>query len=153
MSGPLLRLVFPWFRGKKGTKLIMLDPNLAIDQDNLNRRFLQRLDFDATIARYNQMIERLGGIDGQAAPLFNNRGAAYYYKNELDHAIKDYDRALQLDPTMAVAYCNRGLAYYKKRNLGKAVDDLKRALSYRDALPDRGARVEKALPAMEKWTT
>ncbi len=152
MSISLLRVVFPWFRGKKGPKLIMLDPNLAIDQDNLNRPFLKDLDFDRTVDKYTTMIREVGDMNVQAAPFFNNRGAAYYYKNDMDRAIMDYNRALQLDPTMAVAYANRGLAYYKKRNLTQATDDFKRALTHRYLLPDKGAMVQRALPEVEKWT-
>ena len=40
---------------------------------------------------------------------YNNRGATLCERGELDKAITDYNRSIQIDPRLAVAYLNRGL--------------------------------------------
>jgi len=42
---------------------------------------------------------------------YTSRGAAYDYLGERQRAIEDYDKAIRLDPRLAIAYFNRGVAY------------------------------------------
>ena len=46
---------------------------------------------------------------------YNTRGAIYYDTRIYDHAISDATKAIELDPTNAVAYASRGAAYLRKR--------------------------------------
>ena len=41
------------------------------------------------------------------ARAYTNRGLAYQAKAELDRAIADYNRAIELDPKLAFAYSGR----------------------------------------------
>jgi tetratricopeptide (TPR) repeat protein len=41
--------------------------------------------------------------------------------------LEDYDRAIELDPALAVAYFNRGLAYMKMGYVERAMEDQKTA--------------------------
>ena len=50
--------------------------------------------------------------DGQA---YSNRGIAWTGKGDLDRAIADYTKALEINPRDAKAYVNRGFAWLKKR--------------------------------------
>jgi tetratricopeptide (TPR) repeat protein len=59
---------------------------------------------------------------------FYNRGNFWNRKSDYDHAIADYDQALQLDPNYGYAYGNRGRAWYNKDNLDKALADLNDAI-------------------------
>ena len=45
---------------------------------------------------------------------YNNRGAAYYFRGNVDRGIEDYTKAIELNPNYADAYNNRGVAYDKK---------------------------------------
>lgn len=144
--------LLPRTRDKDSLRAIQLDPTLALRGDNLSRPYLQRLDFDEPIAEYSNMIERSVWIDAKLAPIYNNRGTAYYYKKDFDQAIADYTKALELDHDLAVAYTNRGLAYYKKSNFRRAAADFKLAWELREALPDGGARVKRALEIVQKLT-
>ena len=40
--------------------------------------------------------------------LYSNRGAVYRNKEVFDRAIKDYNKAIELNPELAEAYYNRG---------------------------------------------
>lgn len=48
-----------------------------------------------------------------------DRGYAYYENNELDMAITDFDKAIQLKPEDANAYFGRGLVHSKKEDYNK----------------------------------
>ena len=50
---------------------------------------------------------------------YNARGIAYYSLGEYQRAVRDYSKAIELDPNDAVAYNNRSLAY---RRLGQDVE-------------------------------
>jgi len=61
---------------------------------------------------------------------FNNRGAAYKVKGDLDRAFADYTAALRLDPKYALAFSNRGLVYASKGNLDRAIADYEEAIKF-----------------------
>jgi tetratricopeptide (TPR) repeat protein len=51
------------------------------------------------------------------------------YKNRNYHeSIADYTKAIQLDPTDALAYCGRGVAYYRLSDGHRALKDYNRAI-------------------------
>src|SRR4051812_27837907 len=72
----------------------------------------------------------------------NSRGWAYYRKGDYDHAIQDYNEAIQLKPDYAFAFNNRGLAYSGKRDYDRAIDNYTTAIElkpdYAVALKKRG---------------
>ena len=73
---------------------------------------------------------------------YYNRGKALDQMNQLDSAIKDYDRAITLKPDYFQAYNNRGVNYDKKGLLDKAVEDFTKAIKlkqdYSRAYNNRG---------------
>jgi tetratricopeptide (TPR) repeat protein len=70
--------------------------------------------------------EALG--DGEDAEVYSNRGSAYLMIDEIDRAISDFDRAIQLEPDNAIRYYNRGIAFSRKHQVQKAIDDYSRAI-------------------------
>jgi len=61
------------------------------------------------------------------ATAYVSLGGAWRAEGELDRAIADYDRALELDSKSASAFYGRGLAWRAKGQLTHAVDDLAQA--------------------------
>ena len=59
---------------------------------------------------------------------FFNRARAKKAAGDLDGAIADYDRAIQIDPKAAAIYNNRGLAKQAKGDLDAAIADFNRAI-------------------------
>jgi tetratricopeptide (TPR) repeat protein len=76
--------------------------------------------------------EALG--DGEDAEVYSNRGSAYLMIDEIDLAISDFDRAIQLEPDNAIRYYNRGIAFSRKHQVHKAIDDYSRAIQLRPDL-------------------
>jgi tetratricopeptide (TPR) repeat protein len=58
---------------------------------------------------------------------YHNRGDAYALKGDIDRAISDYTKAIELDPNYAPAYNNRGRAFTSKGDYARAVDDVTKA--------------------------
>ena len=61
------------------------------------------------------------------AETYNNRGAAYYRKGELDKAIQDYNTTIALNSEFADAYSNRGEVWLHLREWEKAKADFSTA--------------------------
>src|SRR6266545_3627431 len=55
------------------------------------------------------------------ASYYNNRGLAREAKGDLDGAIADFNRAIELDPKLAISYHNRGLAQKAKGDQDGAI--------------------------------
>ena len=68
---------------------------------------------------------------------------AYYKKGELDKAIANYTKAIELQPDYAEAYYNRGLAYRNKATFDKAIADYDKAIAlkpdFAEAYNNRGS--------------
>jgi len=59
---------------------------------------------------------------------YNNRGLAYQDKGDLDLALSDYNKAIQINPNYAEAYNNRGFTYQSKGDLDLALSDYNKAI-------------------------
>ena len=67
---------------------------------------------------------------------YNNRGISYKEKGELDRALKDFDKAIELNPDFAEAYNNRGVAYGIKGQVDEAIEDFNKAIGLNSAFAD-----------------
>lgn len=65
--------------------------------------------------------------DAKDAIAYYKRGLAYQFKGELDRAITDYNKAIELRPRYAHAYESRGSAYASKGIYTNAVADVTRS--------------------------
>ena len=78
---------------------------------------------------------------------YNNRGSAWAGKGNLDEAIKDYNKAIRLNPNHAAAYNNRGFAWFNKGNLDEAIKDYNEAIrldpNFARAYTNRGSAWSK----------
>jgi len=79
----------------------------------------------------------------KAAVAYKNRGVYFFEKGELDRAIEDDTKAIDLDPSYVHAYNNRGLALVKIGQFEKAFADYNKALILQPAFYD--AHVNRAL--------
>ena len=68
---------------------------------------------------------------------YSNRGDAEQAKGDLDAAIVDYNRAIELDPKNSDTYNNRGAAKDAKGDLDGAIADYNRAIELKKAQPNR----------------
>src|SRR5262245_42754558 len=80
-------------------------------------------DFSQAIAAYTDAI----GHDADCAVAFTNRASAHVGLGQLELALEDFDRALELDPHLAVAYRRRGLVHEQLGHPQLAEADRERA--------------------------
>jgi tetratricopeptide (TPR) repeat protein len=73
--------------------------------------------------------------NSEEAVAANNRGEGERKQGKNDEAIREYDQAIRLDPTMAQAFNNRGLALAAKGEKDKALTDYAEAIRLNPALP------------------
>jgi tetratricopeptide (TPR) repeat protein len=61
-------------------------------------------------------------IDDSFGDFYCNRGLLYYKLTQNKKAIKDYNKAISLDPGRAVYYANIALAYYYENEFDSACE-------------------------------
>ena len=87
------------------------------------------------------------GQDLTSASEYSQRGITRFEKNDLDGAIADFTKVIELNgPNLEFCYYFRGLAHYRKGNLDQAIGDLSKAISIKgDArfYDDRGNLLAK----------
>ena len=69
-------------------------------------------DCDRLLERLAQPLVRLEPL----APAYGGRGAVKRYTQDPDGALRDFNRALALDPNLAKAYANRGTLHMELGN-------------------------------------
>ena len=68
------------------------------------------------------------GLEVEDAAVYNNRGNVYLNLGEIDNAIGDFNKAIELVPYYADPYYNRGTAYLDLNEIDKAIEDLNTAI-------------------------
>ena len=87
-------------------------------------------------------------------------GLAAKHAGDLDRAIREFQKVVELAPGLAAAYVNLGAVYYDKKDYGRAIPPLRKALELNAGLPGahetlggallaQGFAVE-AIPHLEK---
>ncbi|MGI8437069.1 MAG: tetratricopeptide repeat protein [Chthoniobacterales bacterium] len=84
-------------------------------------------NFDDAIQKFNEVIARPVSAKNKSTA-YMNRGVVYYRKNDLVAALRDYETALQLDPSNARAYTNRASIRLDKGALADAIADCSAAI-------------------------
>ena len=81
-------------------------------------------DYGRVLQDYTKTIQ----LNPDDAIAYNNRGGAYYLKEEYESAIVDFTKAIDLNPNYAEAYNNRGVAYHLKEEYESAIADYTKAI-------------------------
>ena len=76
------------------------------------------------------------------AKVFRERGIFAYRSGNLDGAIAEFDRAIQLDPKFSAAYIDRGIVLYRLQKFERAFADIAQAKRI-----EKANRSKAALPA------
>ena len=88
----------------------------------------QRGYLDDAIPYYAKIIELDPADTSIVAAAYNNLGLVYEQKGNYEEAIKNFDRAIDLNPNDASAYGNRGTAYGQKGDYEEAIADYTQAI-------------------------
>jgi tetratricopeptide (TPR) repeat protein len=108
------------------------------------RDCLDHKDYEVRIKTCSEII--LGEPRNPIA--YHNRGSALQLKGELDRAIADFDKAIELKPDYASAYNRRGLVYAAKGDYAHALADVTRA----DELAPKTAPKQKVMSPPNRKT-
>ncbi len=65
--------------------------------------------------------------ESRDAKFYFNRGVANFEKGQLDQAILDFNKALEINPRYAPSYYERGYVYYLRKEYDKCWKDINKA--------------------------
>ncbi|UKO98747.1 tetratricopeptide repeat protein [Nostoc sp. UHCC 0870] len=127
-------------------KAIQLKP----DNPNLyNEKYLLLKD----LKRYKAAevaIEKAIQLNPRAA-FFLNRGILYYELKKWDLAIADYDKAIAINPELALAYINRGILYQELKKWDLAIANYDKAIAINPELADAYYNRGILYKELKKW--
>jgi len=63
-------------------------------------------------------------LDSYSTSAYNNRGSAKIELKDYKSAIKDFNKAIELDPNNATAYCNRATLRRDLKDYKGAIEDI-----------------------------
>ena len=99
-------------------------------------------NLDDAIAYYTEVINLAPALPGIIVEAYNSRGIAYIDKGEVNRAIDDYSKSIEVNPNLDYVYFNRGNAYHKKGDSDHAIADFTKAVGlnpdFAEAYTDRG---------------
>jgi tetratricopeptide (TPR) repeat protein len=99
----------------------------AIPAWGLDLRDCDRPDPDRRIAACTAILHR--GKDKAAwGAAYSNRAGAYMAKGDYDHALADFDMAVELHPEVAAFWLNRGGLWNRREDFDRAIADLTKAI-------------------------
>jgi tetratricopeptide (TPR) repeat protein len=87
------------------------------------------VNWDQRAKACSAIIESNSETRENLARAYGNRGIAYDNKGEYDHAVRDYDEAVRLDPTSAAGHRFRGNAYKLQKDYDRAIAEYNEAIS------------------------
>lgn len=92
-------------------------------------------DFPGAIEDFSRAIE-LDPNNPNNAETYNYRGTSYFWLEDYQKALADYDRAIQLNPNLAIAYYNRGYVRLELKDKRGAMKDFEKGASLSKAEGD-----------------
>jgi tetratricopeptide (TPR) repeat protein len=87
-------------------------------------------DVQGALADYSDAIRLIPDTARQSgADLYLNRGQLFAQQNQLQPAITDFTKAVELNPKNALAWYNRGNLYFQQKQLPQAAADFQKAVT------------------------
>ena len=99
----------------------------ATDWFEKGKSFFNAKKYDDAIKAYDKAIE-LDPEPDNAAGAYFGRGVVYNMKGQLDRAIEDFNKSIELYPDYANVYVSRGYVYIKKGQYDKAIMNFNKAI-------------------------
>lgn len=90
-------------------------------------------EYEAAAENYTNALEYVSDSDHEAS-VSAERGFIYSELNQYEDALADLDRAISLDPDLAIAYAYRSYVYTDQENTASAIADASRAVELGDDL-------------------
>jgi tetratricopeptide (TPR) repeat protein len=111
--------------------LVSCTPGQSVTSDTANSQtpaVCKNASVDLAITQCTSLIDskKLSGME--LAVIFFDRGDAFTKKSDFDHAIADYDAAIELEPEYALAFGGRAFAYAGKLEYERAIEDYDQAV-------------------------
>ncbi len=100
------------------------------------------------IELYTQIIAK----DPKNAEAYNWRGHAYYQLSELDKALADFNKAIEIAPTYADAYNNKGLIELRRDQYQAATQSFAKAFESEKTFAEAHYNMGIALEKLKRYT-
>lgn len=131
---------------------LALSPQAAEAYSMLGEAYQNKCSFDEAINNYNKATE-LQPNKGN----FFNRGNAFYFFGKNDLALKDYNKAIDLDRNFTEAYFNLGIVLMTGNKPTQAMDNFNKVImlkpSYSEAYYNRGVLLDDYLDKSDQALT
>lgn len=121
-----------------GLLAILAAPALAAPANDIlaGNEAAEHGDLDKAIKIFTQAIESKKLSKENLAIAYNNRGSAWDDKGKAEQAVKDFSKAIQVNPEYDAAYYNRSYTLERQGRLPQAIKDMEKAVALVPDDPD-----------------
>jgi protein O-mannosyl-transferase len=105
--------------------------------DQLGSLLYARQEFQQSIVICNRGLAE----NPQFASLYNTRGGDYYMLGDLDRALADFNRAIEVNPTFSATYYGRALVHIQRKQFAEARADVQEYLHNGGQLDTSGLNI------------
>jgi tetratricopeptide (TPR) repeat protein len=116
-------------------RTIELDPSYSSAHLNLGSIHVLKMEYEAAIAEFSLALQHGKLPEKDIAMAYSNRGWAYFFQQDYQSALKDFDSALAEDPRYEAALNGRASSYVGIGELDRAMADVEAALRAYPASP------------------
>jgi Tfp pilus assembly protein PilF len=111
-------------------KVLALQPNFPLAERDLGMLYFGKKDYQKAAAHLARATE----LGVREAQLFNFLGISYSLIGRLPVAVRSYQQALQIDPSLADAHLNLGYAYEQLKQAAAAAEQYREACRLKSEL-------------------
>jgi tetratricopeptide (TPR) repeat protein len=119
------------------------------NQSIINTEINLYIELGRTIELIAKLVDDIN-LDQENPLLFFNRGTIYDQEGQLDNAIKDYNKAIELDPSSFGSNYNLGALYFNKAvELNNLANSTSNDVKYKKIKKEADLYFDKGLPFLE----
>ena len=107
-------------------------------------------EFGKAVKGYTQLLRQGTPSSEEQALVYNNRGHAKYMMVDFYKAKEDFDEAIRLNPSLAVAFYNRGTIHYRMGDFNLALMDFQMCTKLEPNNPEFTEGLESCLECTDK---
>jgi stress-induced-phosphoprotein 1 len=130
---------------KKASELAYQDPAKAAEEKEAGNALFKEGKWVEAMRKYSEAIKRNPSDPETSHIYYSNRGNCYIRMNEMNLAIEDFDKCIELNPKYPKAYLNKAHIKFAQKEYQKVMPIYEQVLAMEDVDEDSKKKAQEGL--------